>query len=106
MELDLPDWPSVHVGESVCDRRAHEVPKFDAAITATCDEMGACWMEVNGRDPIAMALTGHDVFTSVHVPDFPGAIVGSSSNNLLSLMKSHTSYTFVVRRNLSGSCKS
>ena len=47
-------------------------------------------MEVNGRDPVTMTFTSHDVFRSLHVPDFPSAVIRGSSDDLLSLVEGHT----------------
>lgn len=46
-------------------------------------------MEVNSGNPVTMAFTSHDVLARFHVPDFPGAVIRGSRDNLLPLMECH-----------------
>ena len=102
MEFDLPDRSSVHVGERVGDGGAHEVPQLDASITARCDQVRASGVEVDGRDPVAVTLTSHDVLARLHVPNLPCAVIRGCGNDLLSLMESHTTDTSCMSSNLVG----
>ena len=106
MELHLPDGTGVHVGEGMGDLRAHEVPQFDAPVTATGDKVGAGGMEVNGGDPVTMTFSSHDVVTGVHVPDLPGAVVGGGSDDLLTHVEGHASNGALMSSDLGSTVES
>lgn len=45
-------------------------------------------MEIDSTEPVFMSFTSHDIFTGVHVPDFPRAVIGYSSDNLFAHVES------------------
>lgn len=82
VELGFPDWAGVGGFKGVGNGRVYEIPEFDAVVRASSDQVRSYGMEVNSRQPVLVAFTSHNVFSRVHVPDFPRAVVGNSSNNL------------------------
>lgn len=99
MEFNPPYRTSVYVAESVRDRGAQEIPKFKVSIATGSDKMWTCGVEVNGRNPVFMAFTRHDILTWLHVPDFPGTVIGRRRHNLLSGMQRKPANTFAVSIN-------
>ena len=92
----------MHVRERVGDRRTHEVPKLDASVTARCDQVRTSRVEVDGRDPVTMTFTGHDILTRLHVPNLPCAVIRGCGDDLLSLMESHATDASRVSSDLIG----
>ena len=53
-------------------------------------------MEVNGRDPVSVTFTSHDVLGGVHVPDLPGAVIGGCGNDLLPHVEGHATDALIM----------
>ena len=60
-------------------------------------------MEVDGRDPIFVTLSSHDVFAAIHVPDLPGAVVRGGRHNLLPHVEGHSADSLGVGIDTAGS---
>jgi hypothetical protein len=90
MELEFPNWASVHISKGVSDARVNEIPNLDTLVTTTGGEMGASWMEVNGCNPVFVSFTSHNVLLVVQVPNLPGAIISSCCYDLLFSMQGHS----------------
>jgi len=102
MELELPYWTSMNITESMSNWWINEIPNLNTLVTSTSCQVRTCWMEINSGDPIFMAFTSHDIFLVFQVPNFPGAVITSSGNNLLLGMKGHSTNTFWMSINRLG----
>ena len=84
MELRFPNRACVCVLERVSNGRTDEVPEFKRLVTASGEQVGACWVEVDRGNELFVTLASHDVFAGFNVPDLPSAVIRSSGNDLLS----------------------
>ena len=98
VELYLPDWACVHICKSMRNRGGHKVPKLDTAITARSNQVTTSRVEVDCRNPVTVTFACHYVFATFHVPDFPGAVIRCSRNDLLPLVQCHAADGTRMRR--------
>ena len=87
MEAGTPDGSGMCLFEGVSNRAVNEVPQLNAVVATSGNQMRANWMEINSTKPVFMALSGHNVFLCLHVPDLPGAVVGDGRQNLFAHVK-------------------
>jgi len=74
--------------EGMSDRGVNEIPQLNAIVTASCDQVGAYWVEINSTEPVFVAFTSHDVLLRLHVPDLPRAVIGNCCQDLLAHVQS------------------
>ena len=76
--------------KGVRNRGVNKIPKLDAVVGTSSNKMRSDGVEIDSTKPVLVAFSGHNIFASVHVPDFPRAVVRHSSDNLFTHVKGET----------------